>query len=249
MAKDHFTAVSETYRQHRPSYPKDLFEYLSNLTAQHERVWDCGTGSGQTAVPLTNHYQEIIGTDLSKGQLDNAQVHERVRYIASPAERVPFIADKSIDLITSSQAAHWFVLKEFYEEVNRVLRSGGIIALWCYGLLSVNETVDKVVKELHDETLGPFWPKRTIEDHTYTSLWFPFDEIPRQPFTMRANWTLEQLKNYFRTWSASFKYYKEHDADPLNVMGKAFQEAWGDPEDVNEVAWPIYMRHGRLQKN
>ncbi|MEN7549432.1 class I SAM-dependent methyltransferase [Rapidithrix thailandica] len=245
MQKDHFTAVSNNYRKYRPAYPKELFQYLSSLTPGHQRVWDCGTGSGQTAVPLTEFYDEVIATDLSKGQLENAQAHERVVYKLSAAEKAP-LEDQSVDLVTSSQAAHWFVLEEFYSEVRRVLRPGGVIALWCYGLLSVNESVDRVVKQLHDDLLGPFWPKRTIEDHTYGSLWFPFEELPRSAFTMRAHWTLEQLKNYFRTWSAAHKYYEQHQVDPLEVLTEPFLKAWGNPEEVKEVTWPIYMRHGRV---
>ena len=46
-----------------------------------------------------------------------------------------FVAPASIDLATAAEALHWFDLNNFYPEMRRVLRPGGTLAAWGYGLL------------------------------------------------------------------------------------------------------------------
>ena len=41
--------------------------------------------------------------------------------------------DASVDLVLVAQAAHWFDLPAFYAEVARVLRPGGVLAVWSSG--------------------------------------------------------------------------------------------------------------------
>ena len=42
------------------------------------------------------------------------------------------------DLVTVAQALHWFDIQAFFSEVKRVLKNGGVLAAWTYGLLEVN---------------------------------------------------------------------------------------------------------------
>lgn len=40
--------------------------------------------------------------------------------------------DESFDVITASQCVHWFNLPKFYSEAHRVLKIGGLLALFGY---------------------------------------------------------------------------------------------------------------------
>lgn len=48
-----------------------------------------------------------------------------------PAEELPF-EDGSVDLLASFTAAHWFDIGKFMNEVKRVLRPGGCVAISTY---------------------------------------------------------------------------------------------------------------------
>jgi SAM-dependent methyltransferase len=241
---DHFSKLAPTYARHRPRYPEALFELLASAAPERQRAWDAGTGSGQAAVRLGEYFAEVIGTDGSEEQLRHAQEHPNVRYKLEVAERTGF-ASGSLDLVTSAQAAHWFRLDEFYSEVKRVLKPDGICALWCYGLESIDHDVNHVINKLYVELLGPYWPKRTIIDHTYQDIPFPFAELPRRVFQMEMTWTLDQLVSGFRTWSAALLYKKDNGVDPLDVLADEFSAAWGDPATPRRVTWPVYLRYGR----
>ena len=105
--KDNFSKQSDIYVKYRPSYPAELFAYLSSLTTEHKQAWDCGTGNGQSAVGLAAYYDQVIATDPSVKQLGNAITHPRIIYKKEQAEKTS-IEDNSTDIVTVSQALHWF---------------------------------------------------------------------------------------------------------------------------------------------
>ena len=241
--RDEFSKLAEQYAKNRPRYPAALFEHLARVTSGHELAWDCGTGSGQTAVRLAESFDQVIATDISDQQIEHARSHPRVSYRVAPSEQSG-LKSGSVDIVTASQAAHWFQIDEFYREVRRVLKPGGILAIWCYGLLSVADELDRAVERLHNDLLGPYWPKRTLEDHAYADIPFPFDELPKRQFQMKMSWTLDQFRNYFRTWSASLLYLEDKGVDPVSIVEEDFRKAWGEPEKARTVTWPVYLRHG-----
>lgn len=240
---DHFSPLAATYVNHRPSYPEELFELLAAAAPSRGAAWDAGTGSGQAAARLGNYFDEVIGTDPSAAQIEHAVEHPNVTYRVEVAEETSFEANR-FDLVTSAQAAHWFRIDDFYTEVHRVLKPGGVLALWCYGLETISEDVDEVTNQLYVEKLGPYWPRRTLPDHTYQDIPFPFEELPRRVLRMEMHWTLDGLLSGFRTWSAVHRYREEHGRDPVDELEPAFRAAWGDTDEPRRVRWPVYLRYG-----
>src|SRR5262249_7162330 len=104
--KDHFSGHAADYRAFRPDYPPELFAFLASVAPGRDLAWDCGTGSGQAAVGLAEHFAKVFATDASAEQLKNAQPHPRVEYAVAPAEKCP-LGDHVVDLVTVAQALHW----------------------------------------------------------------------------------------------------------------------------------------------
>jgi ubiquinone/menaquinone biosynthesis C-methylase UbiE len=125
---DHFSQSAALYALYRPTYPVSLFEWLAKSVPSQRRAWDCGTGSGQAAVALAPHFDEVIATDPSHAQLGHAVKAHRVHYAAMTAENSA-LRRSSVDLITVAQALHWFDLPRFYEEVERILAPDGLLAV------------------------------------------------------------------------------------------------------------------------
>lgn len=129
--KDHFSGHAANYRAFRPTYPPELFAFLASVVPRRELVWDCGTGNGQAAVVLAEHFARVFATDASAEQIANAEPHPKVEYAVAPAEKCP-LPDASADLITVAQALHWFDHDRFFAEVRRVCKPGAVFAATCY---------------------------------------------------------------------------------------------------------------------
>ncbi len=243
--KDHFSTASERYAAFRPDYPADLYAWLAGQCRERATAWDCATGSGQAARGLAPHFRQIVATDASAEQIRNAMPHAGVDYRVTPAE-ASGLSDSSIDLVTVAQAAHWFDLPRFYAEVKRVLKPGGVLALWGYGRMVLPGELDASFLRFYAETVGPYWPpERALIDDAYRSLAFPFDAIATPPFAIRVEWTLPRLIAYLSTWSAVKRYQAGRGDDPLPVLQEELAPLWGDPERARALDWPLFLRVGR----
>jgi len=241
--KDHFSQQAADYAKFRPRYPRQLFEYLGNIAPSRALAWDCGTGNGQAALGLATVFDHVIATDASEKQIANAQSHKIVEYRAVPAENSG-IGSGTIDLIMVAQALHWFDLARFYGEVRRVLKNNGVFAASSYNLLHVDPAIDEVVNRYYYEVVGPFWPPERKLVEQFADLPFPFREIGAPKFEMTAQWNLDHLLGYLQTWSSTQRFIAATGADPLEQIIVELRRAWGDPQQVRTVIWPLPLRVG-----
>lgn len=243
--EDHFSKHSEQYAQHRPQYPDEIYAYLSSITPSHSLAWDCGTGSGQAAIGLAKHFDNVYATDASAEQIAHAYPHEKVKYHAEPAERVS-LRDSSADLVTVAVAIHWFDFDAFYREVKRVLKPGGILAAWTYHLPEISTDVDPLVSRYYSDILKEFWPERIrYLEERYKTIPFPFEEITPPAFAMEMNWSLLQLAGFLDSWSATQRYKAQTGHHPLEVIWDELLAAWGDENEKRLIRWPLHFRIGR----
>lgn len=245
MTSDHFTSVAKQYAQSRPSYPPELFGWLAQTCAHWHLAWDVGAGNGQASVALAAYFDKVVATDLSEAQISQAVPHERIDYRAAPADRSG-LADASADLVTIAQALHWFDLDAFYAEVRRVLKPGGLIAAWTYGILHVEgQEVEERVSRYYHRVVGPYWPaERRHVESAYTELPFPFATVASPAFAIRLSWTLDELLGYCRSWSATARCQAATGSDPVVALGAELAAVWGEREQHREVIWPIALRAG-----
>jgi len=244
--KDHFSTSATGYATYRPSYPQALVTFLASAAPGRERAWDCGCGTGQLSVPLAEYFAEVMASDASARQIENATPHPRVSYQVVPAERSG-LPDGSVDLITVAQAAHWFDLPAFYAEVRRVARPGGVLALISYGILELDGPAGPVMQRFYRDTLGPYWPpERRLVEEGYRSLPFPFGEFTAPPLAIEVAWRLDDLTGYVGTWSAVQRARAALGQDPVAPFRAELLPAWGDPEASRPIRFPLSLRVGRV---
>ena len=76
-------------------------------------------------------FTKVFAAEISQKQIDKAVHSDNIFYSVQPAEQTDF-PNNSFDLVTVAQALHWFRFDEFYKEVKRVTKPGGIFAGWIY---------------------------------------------------------------------------------------------------------------------
>ncbi|ENX33118.1 hypothetical protein F889_03053 [Acinetobacter colistiniresistens] len=198
--KDLFSEQSELYQQARPSYPQSMIEAVLLQVKTRARAWDCGAGSGQLTQLIAPYFQQVIATDLSQNQLDQAPALSNVQYLQQAAEHSVF-PDRYFDLITVAQAIHWFDFEKFYAEVKRTLKADGLFAVIGYGLIQLDDTdLNQRIDQLYHHTLKGFWDvERRYIDECYQTIPFPFEEISMPQFQIELSWTGPQLWDYLNT--------------------------------------------------
>lgn len=240
--KDHFSGHAASYAAYRPGYPPELFRFVAGCCDARRLAWDCATGNGQAAVELAGYFQCVVATDASAAQVEAAHAHPKVRYGVATAEDSG-LDTRSIDLITVSQALHWFDLDRFFTEALRVLVPGGVLAAWSYGLTRIEPAVDALVFELY-RSIEPYWPpERRMVDEGYAGIELPMPVIGNPGFDMQARWSAEAMLGYLRTWSASQRSLREQGSDPVDTIAERLRRAWGSGE--REVRWPLAIKLGR----
>lgn len=241
--KDLFSVQANDYARFRPQYPQALFDHIFSFVKGKTLAWDCGTGNGQTAVVLSRYFDHVMATDISRRQLLYATPVTNISYRVEPEGRTS-IHDKSVDLVTASQALHWFDTEGFFEEVRRVSKPGAVLACWVYGLLRVDEHTDKHIDHLYNDVLGPFWDaERRHVDNGYADIPFPLDVFPDPGFTMEVEWTLVQLEGFLSTWSALQHYRLQSSDDPVRQTIRAISAHW-PKDELRRVRFPLNLKLG-----
>lgn len=240
--KDNFSQISAEYAKFRPGYPGDLFDFIKTQIKCFDTAWDCGTGTGQVAVPLSEMFQMVYATDISATQLQNATIKNNIAYSCQPAEKTNFESD-FFDLITVGQALHWFNFSKFYLEVNRTLKKDGTIAVMGYGLIITNVETQILIHHLYYDIVGSYWdPERKFIEKYYNHIPFPFRETPVPAFETTFQWTLNQLTGYLKTWSAVQHFIKKNGYDPVETIFPDLERTFGNG---GVVKFPVFLRLGK----
>lgn len=199
-----FSLKSESYAKSRPYYPESLYKWILGHEASRSTAWDCATGTGQAARALADYYDVIYATDISEEQLIHAQPHPKIHYSNQPAEQTSF-HENTFDLVVAAQALHWFDFNIFWDEVRRVAKKGAFFCAWGYSWFSCYEIVEKTLVLPFRKLIEPFWSaKNRILWRGYDSLeiGFPFQRLQSPVIAIQQHWTLAELVDYMKTWSA-----------------------------------------------
>ena len=248
MAKDLFSKQSDLYARYRPTYPKELYEYILSFVKEKNTAWDCATGNGQAAVVLADLFKKVIATDISAAQIEKAIIKENIEYLVCPAESTPF-KENTFDLVTVAQAYHWIKWDEFKKEVTRVCKAGAIIAIWTYNRNTIgNKQIDEAVYNFYENVTKRYWDyERKYVDERYSTVEFDYDLLPAKNFETILNWKREDFIGYISSWSAIQKFIKINGHSPIPIFEEEINKLWAEGE-VKNVVFPIYLKLGRVLK-
>jgi SAM-dependent methyltransferase len=243
--KDHFSRQSGDYSRYRPGYPPDLITWVASRASDRALAVDCATGNGQAAIALAGHFDAVLAVDGSLAQLERAQPHPNVRYELAMAEHLP-VPDHSVSLVAAAQAVHWFDFERFHAECRRVLKPGGVIAVWTYEKFQAGSAIDSIVDRFYADVVGDYWPpERRYVDEAYRTLPFPWAEERAPGFRLVTDWSLEQAIGYFASWSAVQRCKDERPGeDPLPALAGELATLWPAAGTLR-LTWPIHVRLGR----
>lgn len=126
-----FDELATPYHVGRQGFDQKVFDLLAAKAdgLAGKDVLDIGCGTGIATRVLKQHDANVTGSDLAEGMITKAQQQSAdISYVVATAAALPF-ADKAFDLITAFSAFHWFADQGSVNEIQRVLKHGGVFAV------------------------------------------------------------------------------------------------------------------------
>jgi ubiquinone/menaquinone biosynthesis C-methylase UbiE len=154
-----FDALADLYDRFRTGYSPELFDAIADYgLSTGASVLDVACGTGLVSDTLANRGYRVTGIDVSVPMLERARRRvPAATFVTGDAEKIPFAA-ASFDAATSGQAFHWFDRAKALGEMMRVVRPGGVIAIWWKELMrgdAVRLVREEVAHELGMTALRP----------------------------------------------------------------------------------------------
>lgn len=267
------SAHAASYAAFRPSYPHSVLEAISTFITAHsgsgfDTALDVACGSGQSTFFLTRLFGKVLGVDVSRSQVENAQkkcqdyqipTGRKIEFQVGSSDSLP-AETSSVDLVTCAQAWHWLEPVAFYRESVRVLKPGGTLAVYGYGNVELSQReADRLVHDFYKRLReGGYWHenRRHIDDkYKFVKLSSPFSVSERRDLNMCCQMTLSHFTGYVSTWSGYCKYEEEHPdttilQDLQEGLRALLQPQSGLEERVSDpsldVSFPVFLILGQL---
>lgn len=243
-----FGKQASTYAKGRPGYPPELYGWISENSTAHNLVWDVGTGSGQAARALTEHFDHVHATDLSPEQIEAAMHHPQITYLEAPAY-VSGLTPGSVNAVTVATALHWFATDDFWKEVTCVAKPDALFAAWTYQLPHIEiEAQSEFLTPLLN-LIDPYWANGNricMAGYTAEALNCPYPTFTTPEFDAGGIWTGGQLVNFAESWSAHFRARQDGLYNELNKLSRNFLDKYGS-EDMF-VSLPISLLAARIRQ-
>src|SRR5579875_1700604 len=129
-----FSGFAELYDQARPTPPGDLVDLLTQWArVESPAVVDLGAGTGRSSMLCAGRAASVVAVEPSADMRSSAQrlVAGRPGFtvLDATAEHTG-LPDRCADIVTASQALHWFDADRALPEIARILRPGGVFAAY-----------------------------------------------------------------------------------------------------------------------
>lgn len=131
---ERFSNRVENYVRYRPSYPKEIVDFMKaecGLTAASV-IADIGSGTGKLSEIFLENGNVVIGVEPGAEMRAAAESilasHSNFRSVVGTAEATT-LADSSVDFVVVGQAFHWFDPLRSKIECKRILKPAGWVAL------------------------------------------------------------------------------------------------------------------------
>jgi ubiquinone/menaquinone biosynthesis C-methylase UbiE len=210
---DNFSCQSKEYSKFRPTYPEEMYEWLTSRMNCTNLAIDFATGNGQNAVGLSDYFSHVIGVDISQKQLDSAYKRPNIKYINLAAEKYKEeCREGSVDLVTIAQGLHFLDINKFIKKCSGLLKPGGIFFAFAYiyPQCKDNHYVNTFLDYYYYDVLADYWEDfRKIVNRKYVDIVLPDDFLKLDCSSMPENckkiekiWSKDDLINYMKTWTA-----------------------------------------------
>lgn len=136
MNEKRFDGLGGIYNRFRPSYPREMIEFLieSGIINGESAVADVGSGTGKLTAVLLSEVKTVYAVEPNFDMRKNAEADLKsfpnFVSVDGTAENTT-LENNSVDCVTAAQAFHWFDRESFKKECKRILKPNGkVVLIW-----------------------------------------------------------------------------------------------------------------------
>ena len=247
---------SAAYSKFRPVYPKSVGDIITSYMrcsgcSGFECAVDVACGTGQSTFLLSDHFQHVVGVDISETQIQQAKLKleeydnakGNIEFKVGDARNLP-IESSSVDLLTCAMAWHWLDADKFYAEARRVLKPRGCLAVYGHGVLvKDNELIKSALDTFHDDLFkfNCFAEENLHVMDNYKAVELPFSRAQRIEFDLQQKSTMDQLLGFLSSVSMFRSYAAKYPENTLMQTIKENYEVNCGKYDVQEYTLPGFI--------
>ena len=148
---EQWSGLTETYHNSRPVPPETIKKIiLSWLRREPDVVVDVGCGTGLSTTVWDGVAKSVIGIEPNDDMRATAEKYtasDSIVYKKAVSNETGLPSDYA-DIITVSQAFHWMDIDSTLDEFYRILRKGGVLAIYDCELSPI---IDWEIEKAYDE--------------------------------------------------------------------------------------------------
>lgn len=125
-------SVAARYNLSRPYFHPHVVSRIKArlaLSAPFDRALDVGCGTGLSSRALLEIARRVDASDPSEAMLRHAHRDPALFYRRAEAGSLEY-EDRAFDLMALSQSVHWADQPKFFSEARRLIKPGGVLALY-----------------------------------------------------------------------------------------------------------------------
>ena len=147
QSEELFRSTAPYYARHRSGYPPAFFDYLVERFALDgtQRVLDLGCGTGQVALPLSEHVAQVAAVDPEPTMLEEGHKLAAVAGIANITWARGDSCDLhaldlgELDLVIMGASFHWMDRDQVLVDLDQLLAPGGAVVIVSGGAPGTNQ--------------------------------------------------------------------------------------------------------------
>lgn len=150
-SRKRFSITANVYNSSRPSYPNELISWIIATSGlkKESTIADIGCGTGISTRLFLHKGFKVIGIEPNEEMLNVAREIDGDFYKKGEAIKTG-LNSKSIDVLLTAQAMHWFDFNPALKEFKRILKPEG----WCFAFWNIRKKTDLLKK--YDLLIGDY---------------------------------------------------------------------------------------------
>ena len=243
----HFDDIVLNYDNVRPEYPAQLFADIIDF-ANPGKALEIGAGTGKATTPFLDAGYDVtaieVGANMADFLRERFKEYNNFNVTVAAFEDV-LLDDESYDLIYVANAFHWVNAEIGCPKAFRLLRSGGVFALFRYnGVQAIFEDFYKEIQTVYAKHYRSY----------YKTSGPPPIDVYGEPGQILRRFGFNDLKDYGFT-DITMKLYdwtKTYTADEYLALLDTFSDHRHLPEENKTELYAgiknVILRHGGFYK-